>query len=529
VVDRLRPPALLLWLLPPLIALAVALPAVSGPFVLDDALSVAGHPIVTGKAPLSEIACYNHLGQPLPRCRAVKDVKAPAVGPTWRPLSTLFFALQWAAFDGSPILLRVVSALGYALLCLLVMLLARHLGLTPTPACLAATLFAALAIHVDALALANSAESWALALQVLALLAVLAGRPLAAAAIFLAALGFKESAIVLPAIVAWIAPWRRLPRLRLTVLACGGVALGFLLLRSQIVPLGVAGWTSAADNPLLSQPLLSRWGSSIALLGRYLALTVAPHGLAVDYSYAAILPAEGISAVYLALGVVAIGGLATALLVAWRRRSEQPGWALVGLCAGAFAISFALPSNALVLLPIIFAERLFFAASLWLLLGASALAVVLAARRPRLGVALAVVAGLAILAQAAIAVQRSALWADPLALLAAQVEQRPESVKGQLYFARRLAAAGEPARALWHLALAMQGRGRFPAPWRPPALAPRAGVGPDYWLSRIPALLAPRAPPAEVWRRLAVSARRLLGARAARLASARARQAAQRL
>lgn len=525
---------LLAWLLPGLMALVVALPSLSGPYVLDDQLTVASHPIVVGKAPLTDVACYNHLGQLLPRCGSVRgsslqqvgskpSLNSKGVGPTWRPLSTLLFRLQWFVLGGSPRALRSVAALGFALVCLLLMALMRRLGVALLPACLGATLFAALAIHVDALALSNSSESWALALVLSTLLAVLAGRPLSAAALFVFALGFKESAIVLPALVAWLVPWHRVPRWRWALVLCTSVALGYLLLRAQVVPLGIAGWTSAADNPLLGQPLLSRWATSIALLGRYVVLTVVPQQLAFDYSYAVILPGEDISVGYLVSGLVVLGLLVWALIASWRRRVEDARWALLGYCAGAFVIAFALPSNAIALLPIIFAERLFFAASLWLVLGVVVIGVIGTSGRRRLGRVLVVLAALAVLLQGTLAVRRSALWSEPLQLLAAQVRVSPASVKGQLYYARGLAAAKQPGRALWHLALAMQGRQRFPAAWRPRSSGQATA---DALLERIPGMLAPRAPPALVWRRLAVAARQMLGADAAQLALSRARLAA---
>src|ERR1043165_2384872 len=79
----------------------------------------------------------------------------PLPGPQdlYRPLTSLFHALQFIVGDGSPMVFRVVSYSLYALASVAVFFLARQLT-SSRPSLVAALVFAAHPVHVEAVALA---------------------------------------------------------------------------------------------------------------------------------------------------------------------------------------------------------------------------------------------------------------------------------------------------------------------------------------------------------------------------------------
>ena len=508
----------LLWLVAPLLAIGAGAAGLDGAFVLDDQLAIVRHPVVIGAAPLSQLACFNHHGVKLPRCER-GGTSRPAPG--WRPLSTLFFALQWRVFGASAFAFRLIGVLAYGLLALSVVVFGLRLGLSLALAAGWAACFAALAIHVEAVvAPANTPEVWALLLTLIALIALLGRHPSWALVACALALGFKESAALLPALASALALWHRPARRPLVLFGLWAIVLGFLLVRAEIVPIDVGGWTHAADNALIGAPLVSRWLGGLALLGRYCVQLLAPVSLAVDYSYAALAPA---SAVYSpAFWGAALGLCASCALgaFAWHQRLHRP-WALVGWLLTVFWGTVALPLHWLVPLPIVYAERLFFMPSLWLLGVAALIAGQVSRRWPLLRRPLLVLAGSVVVIQLSFFVLRAREWSAPLRLFAAQVREQPASVKGQIYYAQELAAHGRNVAALWHLALASAGRQAFPRQWRPPQ-RPRAR---KEVLVAIATLIAPGLAPAAAWRRTAVLARRFLGSPAARLAATMALEA----
>jgi hypothetical protein len=521
----------------PWLALIVAVAAhgwaLGGGFVLDDRPAVLAHPLVNGRAPLGQLLEFNHHGERL---------DGRFSGPTLRPLATLWFAAQYRLFGQRPLPYHLIALLLYLLTLIVAHRLFVQVGVPPPQAALALALFALLAIHVEVTAsIANSSGTLSLLLSLLSLQLALSGRVVGIAAGLVAlsaALMVKESAAITPLLYGWLA-WARgdlapasgLRRRALSALAVLLVfTAAYLLWRSGRVPVDVQGITVNADNPLIGAPWTVRLWMPLVLLGRYLSLTLLPLGLSADYSYAAFAAQVDLSDVHgwLGLGVV-IAGI-WVLISALRRRAAGP-LGLSAIAVGAFVLTYALPSNSLVLITITFAERLFLAPSLWLCLFAVLVFERLGELTPRLrGLALPALC-LFVALQVGLAATRCLDWRDEPTLYAAQIESQPDSVKGQLFIAQRVASSDPPA-SLWHLGLAVVGRRAYPGQWHaprptrfPPRSRPRLRL---LRLARLPGLLAPGAPSALVWRQLAARARRMLGSAPARVALELARRARRR-
>ncbi|MCB9558015.1 MAG: hypothetical protein H6707_18015 [Deltaproteobacteria bacterium] len=484
--------------------------SLSNGFVGDDLPGIVDHPVVNGSASIRDLLAYNHLGRPIVSSH-----------PVLRPLPTLVFAAIYRAGGGQPWHFHLLSLVLY----LLVVVLAYRLFARFFSAGIAwcgAALFAALAIHVDVVAPAfHLSELSALVFVLLMLEAAIARRPVWAMLAYGAALLSKESAILAPLIVAaWGITDRALWRWR-SLLPLIAVGLVFIIWRVAVLPFDVNGTTVAADNPLTLADGGTRLWMVFSLLGRYLALTVAPIDLAYDYTYSAIFPQFQLRDLFGWLGLAFSAVLLLSIAWAWRRSlSGRPGVSAVGRSTPAarlfqlasagvlsFGFSYGLASNALFLITVIFAERLFFAPSLWVIfLGLLLVDATIAYRRAlaRWWIVLAV--GLT-LTNIGLASMRTTEWQTPHALFSAQVAAQPDSVKGRLYLARSFSARGKHLEAGWQLGLALVGRRSWPARWK----APRVDALPlAQRLARLPALIAPKDPDQAI-RGLVEQARRLLG------------------
>ena len=118
-----------------------------------------------------------------------------------------------------------------------------------------------------------------------------------------------------------------------------------LALRTAVVAGG--GEPPASANFLASAGLLERWGTAVAILGRYASLVVFPLHLSVDYSYDSI-PLSGLGDPWLYVGAF----VAFVLVMAARRADGVSAF-----CAGAFLLAWLPVSGLLILAPSAMAER----------------------------------------------------------------------------------------------------------------------------------------------------------------------------
>jgi hypothetical protein len=482
-----------------LIPIAVALIAhgagVAGDFVADDIPDIVDHPVVGGGESPARVLDYNYMGAPLGEGAN-----------TLRPLATLELALEWRLSGGAPWLFHLISIGWFVLLVVIAQRLLERL-VSETAAIWGAALFAALAIHVDAVALtANRPEVSSLALALIALGAALDRRAAIAVVAYLAALLYKESAFLLPAIAAWWVfaidgidglRWRR----RGAAIAALAIAAAvFFAARAALLSVDISGFILPADNPLIGAPDGARVWTPFVLLGEYLTTAAAPVDLAFDHTYAAIPVDADLTRLSGWLGVIAVAAIVAVIAVRARRAGRSgPHLRRLAAVAGGFAGSYALFSNSVFLIVTLFAERLFLGPSFFLVAaitcaGTWAVDRIEGETTQRI---LAIAAAAAIAAQAGLAALRTLETLDEPSLFAAQVAAQPDSVKGRNHHARILARAGRYDEAIWHLGVASAGRRRFPGPFRAPRLEGRSI---DERLATLPELLAPGEPHERFWR-----------------------------
>ena len=305
----------------------------------------------------------------------------------YRPLTLTSFA--WQVDGNGELNTSAAHAANLALhgLCaLLLALYGMRLGLGTAGAAATGLLFALHPIHVAAVApLTGRAEVLALLFGLAALLSVDRAAEaqggavhrfswVSAAALFLA-LAAKEIAIVVPGL-ALIRLWPRRPKkqpLGWLAARIGPLALaaaGHLALRLGV--LGSIGGQSPplSDNFLAGMTWFESLPTRLALASHALERLIWPASLSADYS-GNVIPAEGgLFGLRPLIGLAILSLSAVAVAVALRRDVDADRRRL-GLSAGLFLLPWMLAGNLLLLIGVIFAERLLYfpSAGFCLLLG----------------------------------------------------------------------------------------------------------------------------------------------------------------
>jgi protein O-mannosyl-transferase len=454
-----------------LFAFALYLPSIWGGYTLDDHQAILAHPAVTGDVGLLEVFLREFWGRPL----------GDGWSSSYRPLTSLSFAFEHR-LTPAPWLHHLVNVAAYACLCALVVLLARR-WCPPGVAIVSAVAFAALPIHVENVAsIVGRADVLAAIASLLTILLALPvnGRPPAlwaapaTGALYLVALLCKESAALLPALAVWLV-WletrahgarRGLPRAFLPIGALVVVGVSYLLIRRQLLPVGLPEDFVPADNLLVMRQGLERVWGNLAIAGHYAELVFVPRRLCADHTYADLIPplrALEVEAAWAWLG----GALVLVVLRDTRR-------ALLGRGPGlgvATALAYLLVGQWVIDLSVILAERLALWPTLWLLLAIGAatrapLERMTVGGRRRVLLLSAILISLACVRT----VDRTLDWRDTVSLQRASIASCPRSVHGRFILANALREQGEPQEAVWHYALAGAGRAAFPGRFDVPAL-----------------------------------------------------------
>lgn len=358
----------------------------------------------------------------------------------WRPLRTLLFALERAAFGLAPTGWHAVSlalhllavALGFGLAARL--LARRRDGAArgePAVALAAGLAAAAFGLHpvtVEAVAWVSSqGDLLGAVLVLLALHASLRpGLRAAAATVALGVLGClaKESAVVLAALVPLLRLAlprdERLPARAVTARAAAVLlaTLGYLAVRQAVLP-------TPADLPPLAQVDLPDGSRAVAVRAFlatatwYTGLLLAPHGFPFDRNAVTHPPPATWADPEVLLGAGVLASLALAAGRGLRRPSVAPFAA-----GGALAVLVPV-AGVLVPLKAFGAQRFLYLALPGLGIGAVAAGLAIAARRPRLAPALAAVGVVAAGALALATDARTRPWRDELSLWEAVVVDDP--------------------------------------------------------------------------------------------------------
>jgi len=392
----------------------------------------------------------------------------------YRPVTMATYALQHAVHGLAPLGYHLVNVSLHAAASVLLLVAARRALRRAGVALVAAAVFAAHPVHVEAVAGVVGRAELLAAVGVFGALLLASPRaaadpsPLRAVGALLVlalALGSKESAAVF---VAWYAAWRffdgRWGRGTIVFAAAAcAVTLGFVAAKLAVT--GTLGVPAASipfvNNPLAHVGTSERVATSLALLARGVGLLVWPATLRHDYSHAQVPLADGFSdpgvvvgAVVLASALAVPAGIAAARL---RRSATAPGQAgkragaMAAAVGGVWFVSSWLPtSNLVVPIGTIFAERLLYLPSAGFVL----LAFGAVDRWWRVPASFSVaVAAVAVAALGWRAIERTAVWKDDRTLYEDGVRTSPSSARthlelGKLLYNRSLEAAGADKREL---------------------------------------------------------------------------------
>lgn len=382
----------------------------------------------------------------------------------FRPLTSLTYALNYAAGGLDPVAYHFVNVVFHALCSLLIFFVALRL-LNDWKKSLAATLlFAAHPVHTEVVSnVSGRSELLAGVFFLLGLWIYLRYRdtptPARLAGIlaaYLAAILSKESAITLPGAVLLIdillpaklesndGHNRFLTKQQLHAYAGFLLAAaGYLLLRSFLVGSIAKVPYTEVENPMAFAPAVPRWLTRFYLLTIYAKLLVWPVRLSADYSFNQIPLLESFgdprNIVTLLAAAVFIG------LLVWSFRSSRP------VCFGlAFiAVTFSITSNIFISIGTVIGERLLYVPSFGFCL---ALAVLLKAipttwKHPAAQKVSNLILAVLLAGYCARTLARNPDWKSTLTIMKSAEEVSPNSVKvnsnlGQLYKLR-----GDPRMA----------------------------------------------------------------------------------
>jgi len=379
-------------------ALAVYAGTLGHGFVLDDGPEVVDNLFIRSLADL-------------PRLLTSGSWEGTGSGspPQYRPLTSLTFALDHAAWGLRPLGFHAVNVLLHAAASVLVLLLALRLGLPLAGAALSGLLFAVHPVHVEAVA--NVAGRKDVLVTVLFVAAVLAHgaalrraglrgaapsrdpagtgglRPptpegdapaarwwpaaLGAVLAFAGTLASKENGLVLVAVLVvhdllvGRAAWRRARGRAAALYGVYALAIAlYLWARWRAVGSLVFPMLAFEENPLAFAPAGVRVLTALAVLGQGLLLLAAPVTLSPDYSFRAIPLATGAADPRVILSLLAIAALAG--LALWGRRR----WPVGLLALLWYGITVFPTSNLLVRIGTVFGERLLYLPSVGFCLAA---------------------------------------------------------------------------------------------------------------------------------------------------------------
>ncbi len=404
----------------------------------------------------------------------------------WRPLTLASLALNWAV-SAAPWTFRLTNLLIHVAAAVAVFMLTRRLTGRFWPALAAGLLFVVHPIHTTPLnQIVDRADIAAAACALWS--AWLYSRdgdrtvrrhwvsPLAAAALFAAALLFKESALALVAIVPVMDLFRArggdvnrasnsvLRRALRVYLPLAIVLVGYLCARHAV--LGGLGREAAKINVIdnvIARPgyglgpgdsgFLARWGTPLAIFAKAAGRLAWPHPLSWDYSYAAIESVRRWGDWRMWCGAAVLWVCMASIVVFWvvSRRGPEPGDTkeggggdrrgdaarAAGAAIGIALATYAVVANWFVVVGAAFAERYLYlpSAGFCMLVGAmlawlqSDIAWMPPAVRGWIGRAGLAVAGAAVIAGGAATVARNRDFRSMAELDAADLKSQPRSAR----------------------------------------------------------------------------------------------------
>lgn len=435
-----------------LFALLLHAVGIGGDYVLDDTRAVLGHPAVIGEVPIWEVFTREFWGRPL----------EAGWSSSWRPLTSLSLAIEHRITPDAW-LHHLVNVFAFAGLCAMVTRTIRKAG-DGAAALLIGLIFAALPIHVESVAsIVGRGDVLASLLCLVAFDRIRSSTSAPAiglaAGLYLAALLCKESVALFPGIVLWLQflAWRRTESKTWKIFAPGiamaATGLAYLVLRQNILPVGLPTEFVAADNQLTTLSGIDRVWGNLAVLGHYAEITVVPLRLCADHTYGDVVTPIGFFErnalwAWLGLGLVVLmvrDGVKA-------RRDESSGMLF------ATGLAYLLIGHWVIDLSVILAERIAMWPTVWLALAAAGLAERLGEGPRRVGLWLFLLVG----ALGFRTVDRTLDWRDSVQLYESSARACPAAVHNRFNLGDAMRKAGRPADAVWHFGMAGAGRHAFP-------------------------------------------------------------------
>lgn len=376
----------------------------------------------------------------------------------WRPLTLVAFALQYAAGSGAAMVFHATSIALYAAVSAAVLVLLRAL-VSPGAALCGALLFAVHPVHVEAVAnVVGQAELW-VALFVVCAVALYAHerrrgalRPAVLASIALCyalSLGFKEHALILPALLVALevivlrplygAPSNGWLPVRALHYALFSLAVLWFVLQASIVGGVSAGLPHAA---LVGRTMGERAWIMLGLVPEFVRLFLWPARLYADYAPQLITLRPTPSWAHL-VGAAWLAGWLSLVVLSWRR------WPVVAIGLVWLPIALALVANIALPTGILLAERTLFLPSVGVVIALAAVAALSMERlapapQPVRRVAAVCLAALLVVA-ASHSSERTNDWKDNFTLVKALVSDAPYSARAQFWLGDDLIRNGELA------------------------------------------------------------------------------------
>ncbi|HYV98304.1 MAG TPA: hypothetical protein VE967_12665 [Gemmatimonadaceae bacterium] len=423
------------------VAILVYINALRNGFVLDDEGVIVHNPLVHGASGI---------------WRAFAAPYWPGGSGQYRPFVIASFAGEWSIGGGSPALFHALNLAWHAAATVLVYRLARAM-LSPGASLIAALVFAAHPVHVEAVANVVGRSELVAACGVLAALVLHRRRSAWAAFAFAVALLAKENAIVLPALALAADVLLREPRDKTPfpyalygayagVIAAWTITIAVVFRHAAFAP-PAPFWigTSVGDRALTMAGVVPVW----------MRLWFFPLDLSADYS-PRLTAAWPDNAPLAALGAaLAVVGVASVLVL--HSRSRRATFAIVWM-----AIAVLPVSNVLLPTGLIVAERTLYLSSAGAVLLIACCVEWLGAKRFAAGVAAGVVV---IAAGAARTWTRTPVWQSNRALFLDAAQRHPEGAWTHAALARVYAGNGGFDQALAEYRRSIALFDRDPVPW----------------------------------------------------------------
>jgi hypothetical protein len=434
------------------------------PAILAAALAIAIYAVTIGGTYIyDDVAIVNptidpRLASPSLWGRYWTESYNQGVDNLYRPLVSMSYAIQWWLHGDRPWLFHLVNILLHALVSACVAEFTSRLA-GFRAGCAAGLLFAALPIHVEAVAnIVGRAELMCAAgifgTLILILRPMTIPRACGITACFLLALLSKEQGMLVPLLLLILAMARRYigresnppdPRRRDAVLMLVFnlciLLSAYIVYRERILKFwwdrNFIDWTI---NPMVQSDWhpyggsvgRDRWLMPVALLGRYTALLIAPIKLSPDYGARVIGWSVRLSDPFLHIGFEAIVIWIIAMIVALRRRSAVAVFALLGL-----ALTYGMVGNIVAIIGVNFAERLMYIPSAFFVI---LIAIVLSKSPLRVMAPILVILALAGSIRSFVYARR---WNNSLEFYRTCLAQQPQSIRLYMLLTSDLQSRGK--------------------------------------------------------------------------------------